>query len=196
VAAPTGWVSPTEALERLRAGQARFASGQPRAPQSDHLARLREVAPLQKPFAAVLGCADSRVPVEIIYDQGFGDLFVVRVAGSLATAVEIASLEYSTGVLGASAIVVLGHTSCGAVTAALAGGEVPGQISTLFHHITPALQDPAMSIDDAVRANVAYQARKLRQGSTVISQLIDAGRLALAGGVFDLGTGEVRSIEL
>lgn len=193
VAAPA--VTPDAALDRLRVGQARFAAGQPQSPARD-LARLREVAPGQKPFAAVLGCADSRVPVEILYDQGFGDIFVVRVAGNLATAVEIASLEFGTEILGASALVVLGHSDCGAVKAALAGAEVPGQISTLFQHIAPALNRKTMSLDDAVKANVVYQARKLRKGSPVIARLIAEHKLALVGGVFDFATGTIKPIEL
>jgi carbonic anhydrase len=194
-AAAAADLTPEAALERLRTGQARFAAGQPQAPQRD-LVRLREVAEKQKPFAAVLGCADSRVPVEILYDQGFGDLFVVRVAGNIATAVEIASLEYGTRILGASALVVLGHSDCGAVKAALAGGEVPGQISTLYQHIAPALQRKTMSVDDAVKANVAYQARKLRKGSPVIARLIAEQKLALVGGVFDLASGAINPIAL
>src|SRR5215475_11366420 len=131
--------TPTEALNRLKAGNARFAAGQPLAPQRD-LAHLRATAPRQTPFGAVLACADSRVPVEILYDQGFGDLFVVRVAGNVATSVEIASLEYGTRILGAKVLVVLGHSNCGAVKAALEGVKVPGQISTLYQHIAPGFE--------------------------------------------------------
>jgi carbonic anhydrase len=187
--------SPAEALERLRNGNARFAAGQPINPQQD-LARLREVAPQQRPFAALLGCADSRVPIELVYDQGFGDVFVVRVAGNVATSVEIASLEYGTRVLGATALVVLGHSNCGAVKAALQGGEVPGQISTLYQHIAPALDRKKMDLDAAIVANVRYQARKLKKGSTVLSRLLVDGKLALVGAVFELETGKVRTVEL
>jgi carbonic anhydrase len=187
--------TPAQALERLQAGNARFASGQVLAPQRD-LERLRVIAPKQTPFAAVLGCADSRVPVEILYDQGFGDLFVVRVAGNVATSVEIASLEYGTRILGARALIVLGHSNCGAVSAALAGGDVPGQISTLYQHIAPALNRKTMDLDTAIAANVTYQARKLKKGSTVIAQLLNDGKLALVAGVFELETGKVRSVEV
>jgi carbonic anhydrase len=187
--------TPAEALARLRAGQARFAAGQTTQPRRD-LERLRQVAPKQTPFAAVLACADSRVPVEILYDQGFGDLFVVRVAGNVASAVAIASLEYSAHALGAKAIVVLGHGDCGAVRAALAGGEVPGQISVLYQHIAPALDRTRMDLAAATAANVRYQARKLRKGSTVLGPKLAAGQLALVGGVFDLTTGAVTAVEL
>jgi carbonic anhydrase len=131
-----------------------------------------------------------------VYDQGFGDIFVVRVAGNIATSVEIASLEYGTRVLGASALIVLGHSNCGAVKAALEGGEVPGQISTLYQHIAPALDRKKMSLDEAIVANVRYQARKLRKGSTVIARLLKEQKLALVGGVFDLTTGTVKAVEL
>ena len=191
-ASPT---TPAATLDRLREGNARFAAGQPINPQRD-LARLREVAPEQKPFAALLGCADSRVPVELVYDQGFGDIFVVRVAGNIATSVEIASLEYGTRILGATALIVLGHSNCGAVKAALQGGEVPGQISTLYSHIAPALDRKKMDLDTAIVANVRYQMRKLRKGSTVIAKLIADGKLALVGGVFDLATGTVKPVEV
>jgi carbonic anhydrase len=187
--------TPAEALERLREGNARFAAGQPINPQRD-LARLRELAPQQRPFAALLGCADSRVPVELVYDQGFGDIFVVRVAGNVATSVEIASLEYGTRILGASALIVLGHSNCGAVKAALQGGEVPGQISTLYSHIAPALKRKTMDLDTAIVANVRYQMRKLRKGSTVIAKLLADGKLALVGGVFDLATASVKPVEV
>ncbi len=192
---PGGRPSPPDALERLRTGNQRFAAGQSVAPQRD-LTRLREVAPGQTPFAAVLGCADSRVPVEILYDQGFGDLFVVRVAGNIASAIEIASLEYGARVLGSAAIVVLGHSNCGAVKAALHGGKVPGQISTLYQHIAPTLNRKTMTLDEAIVANVRYQALKLRKGSTVLPRLIEDGTLALAAGVFDLETGAVRPVAL
>jgi len=187
--------TPAAALERLRTGNQRFAAGQPINPQRD-LARLREVAPGQTPFAALLGCADSRVPIELVFDQGFGDIFVVRVAGNIATSVEIASLEYGTRVLGASALIVLGHSNCGAVKAALQGGEVPGQISTLYQHIAPALNRKTMDLDTAIVANVRYQARKLKKGSTVIARLLAEGKLTMAGGVFDLATGTVKPVEL
>ena len=187
--------TPAEAASRLRDGNARFASGQPLAPQRD-LAHLRATAPQQTPFGAVLACADSRVPVEILYDQGFGDLFVVRVAGNVATSVEIASLEYGTRILGAAVLVVLGHSNCGAVKAALQGGKVPGQISTLYQHIAPALDRGKMDLDAAVVTNVRYQARKLRKGSTVLPDLIAQGKLELVGGVFDLESGTVKAVEV
>jgi carbonic anhydrase len=186
--------TPAAALARLAEGNARFRAGKPRGMHRD-MARLREIAPKQTPFAAFLGCADSRVPIELAYDQGFGDLFTVRVAGNIATAVEIASLEFGTEVLGCEAIVVLGHSGCGAVQAALAGGEVPGQISTLYQHIVPAFDRPGMPLAEAIVANVRFQARKLRT-SPVIAKLAADGRVVIAGGVFDIATGRVDPVDV
>lgn len=185
--------TPAEALARLRDGNARFIAGKPIAPNRD-LAQLRALEPKQTPFAAVLGCADSRVPVEIVYDQGFGDLFVVRVAGNVATAVEIASLEYGAAVLDVEVIKVLGHTNCGAVKAALDGGAVPGQISTLFQHIVPALDRKTMDLDAAIVANVQYQVRKLREASPLLAKRVADGQLVIEGGVLDFATGTVRPV--
>ncbi|MGH7788959.1 MAG: carbonic anhydrase, partial [Candidatus Binatia bacterium] len=175
-------------------GNRRFATETTVAPQRD-LARLRAVADTQTPFAAVLACADSRVPVEILYDQGFGDLFVVRVAGNIASAVEIASLEFGCEVLGARSVTVLGHSNCGAVKAALAGGEVPGQISTLYQHIAPALERKKMDLAAAAIANVRYQMRRLRKGSPLLARLVRENRLMITGGVFDFDTGRVVPID-
>jgi len=192
---PAEPITPAQALDRLRLGNGRFAAGQAEAPQRD-LARLRETAPSQAPFAAVLGCADSRVPVELIYDQGFGDIFVVRVAGNVAASAEIASLEYATQVLGGAVLVVLGHSNCGAVKAALQGADVPGQISTLYHLIAPALKRKTMTLDEAIVANVRYQARKLAKGSTVLGRRMSEHKLQMVGGVFDLQSGTVKPVEL
>jgi len=187
--------TPAQALELLREGNARFVAGKTIEPDRS-LATLRSLAPQQAPWAALLGCADSRVPIEILYDQGFGDLFVVRVAGNIATSVEIASLEFGALVLGAKLINVLGHTNCGAVKAALAGGEVPGQISTLYQHIMPALEHHKMDLDAAIVANVRFQARQLRRASPVLGRLVTDGKLAIVGGVFDLESGVVKPVEV
>ena len=113
----------------------------------------------QEPFAAVLSCADSRVPVELVFDQSIGHLFVVRVAGNVATPDTIASLEYSAAVLGVKAILALGHTNCGAVKATMAGKAVPGQISTLYQYIHPAIAGAKGDLTTASRQNATLQAR-------------------------------------
>lgn len=188
-------MSPREALHFLEAGNARFVAGRSAAPHRD-IERLREVAPRQMPFAAFLGCADSRVPIEIVFDQGFGDLFVTRIAGNVAATENIASLEFATQVLGAKVLYVLGHTSCGAVTAAAKAEPVPGQISALFQHIRPAVRAAKGDVAAAIRENVRLQAQTLVEASTVISALVSAGNVLVAGGIFDLQTGKVEAVEI
>jgi carbonic anhydrase len=131
--------TPAEALQVLIEGNRRFADGKSMASHRD-IGRVRQVAKEQEPFAAFLGCADSRVPIEIVFDQGFGDLFVTRIAGNVASSENIGSLEFGTHILGAKVLYVLGHTECGAVTATMKGTDVPGQISGLFQHIRPAVK--------------------------------------------------------
>lgn len=187
-------LSPKEALDLLYAGNKRFADGKPQAPHRD-LARLKEVAPLQKPFAAFLGCADSRVPIEIVFDQGFGDLFVTRIAGNVSTPEITGSLEFGAVALGAKVLFVLGHTNCGAVTAAVKADDVPGQISSLFYHIRPAVRVAKGDVAAAVKENVRNQIDVLREASPVISRLVKQGKLVVSGGVYDLSTGTVSPVE-
>jgi carbonic anhydrase len=185
--------TPVDALDRLLAGNVRFARGTPEAPHRD-LQRLREIEAKQTPFAAVLGCADSRVPVEILFDQGFGDIFPVRVAGNVVTPEVIASLEFGTAVLGAEVLLVLGHTKCGAVKATVDGASVPGQISSLFYHIQPAVDAAKGDLGAAVVENVRRQAELLRRSSPVLTALVRERKLRIEGGVFDLATGVVTLI--
>lgn len=186
--------SPAQAVELLYAGNERFCAGKPRAPHRD-LVRLKEVAPAQKPYAAFLGCADSRVPIEIVFDQGFGDLFVTRIAGNVTTPEITGSLEFGALVLGAKVLFVLGHTNCGAVTAAVKADDVPGQISSLFYHIRPAVRAAKGDVAAAVKENVRNQMDVLREASPVIARLVRQGRLVVAGGVYDLATGKVTPVE-
>ncbi len=188
-------LTPAEALSFLMDGNKRFAAGQPLAPHRDR-DRRQEVAPAQEPFAAFIGCADSRVPIEIVFDQGFGDLFVTRIAGNVTTPECIGSLEFGTEVLGAKVLFVLGHTNCGAVAAALKGAPVPGQISALFQHLRPAVKASNGDIATAVRENVRIQAQTLAEASPVIAELIRKGQLLVAGGVYDLHTGLVEPVDL
>lgn len=197
VSAPgtTGQVlTPADALTRLREGNARVVAGRTTGPNRS-LDRVAAVAPSQAPFAAVLGCADSRVPPELLFDQGYGDLFVVRVAGNVATPEELASLEFGVAALGASLIVVLGHSDCGAVKAAMAPDVPPGQISTLFQHITPALPVGEQDVMTGVEANARHQAEVVRRGSPLLAQAIAEGRLGLAAAVYDLADARVRILD-
>src|SRR6516225_3526439 len=146
-------LTPDAALAELVAGNKRFAGGKGIAHQHD-LAILRErTVEKQEPFAAVLACADSRVPVELIFDQSIGEIFVTRVAGNLVTPEIIASLEYAVAVLGVKVILVMGHSGCGAVKATIQGKEVPGQISTLFPHIQPGVEQGGTDLVAATKAN-------------------------------------------
>lgn len=187
--------TPEEALRALREGNARFVAGRVTEPNRN-LARVREVAPKQAPFAAVLGCADSRVPVELVFDQGFGDVFVCRAAGNVVTPEIIASLEFGTLVLGSKVLVVLGHSSCGAVAATIAGEPVPGQISTLYQRIQPAVDAvPSRQLEPVAAENVRMQVRLLRRSSPVVAGLIKEGKLQVVGGMYDLKTGAVTFME-
>lgn len=182
---------PEAALRRLVEGNARFASGA--GTEADRsLARVRSLSAGQDPFAAILTCADSRVPPELIFDQGFGDLFTVRVAGNVAGTEELASLEYAAGVLGSAAIVVLGHSACGAVAAAVDGGPVPGQISALYAHLAPAVAEADGDVETAVEANVRHQAKVVAYASPVVREAVAQGKLAVVGAVYDLDSGRVR----
>lgn len=186
-------MTPEQALQALMKGNQRFVSGKLENPRRN-MARLTEVAKSQNPFAAILGCADSRVPSEIIFDQGFGDLFICRIAGNVATPEEIGSLEFGTLVLGAKVIMVMGHERCGAVDATIKGAQVPGQIASLLDAIRPAIKDSESQtgdrLENAIKANALYQVEQLKK-SPVISELIQNKKLTVVGGYYDLDTGRV-----
>ncbi|AFZ14536.1 carbonic anhydrase [Crinalium epipsammum PCC 9333] len=186
-------LTPDEALERLMEGNQRFISGKSNRPHQT-LKDLQSVSASQKPFAAILSCADSRVPSEILFDRGFGDLFICRVAGNVATPEEIGSLEFGTLVLGAKVLLVMGHKNCGAVDATIKGAQVPGQIASLLDAIKPALAklDPkkAAQLEAGIKANVVYQVAKLQE-SPVISKLVNDGQLKIVGAYFDFDSGKI-----
>jgi carbonic anhydrase len=189
-------LTPDQALQKLVDGNNRFVERRRLHPNQTP-ERLVEVAEGQRPFAAILGCADSRVPTEVIFDQGLGDIFVVRVAGNIATTEEVASQEFGTLVLGAKVLMVLGHAGCGAVKAAITGGEFPGLIGSLVQAISPAVDASAGQsgdrLENAIKANVLLQMRRL-QVSPVISKLVEENKLTLVGGYYDLNTGKVSLI--
>ena len=191
-------ITPQAALQLLTDGNQRFVSNTRQHPNQS-MARVTEVAPSQAPFAAILGCADSRVPAEYVFDRGFGDLFVCRVAGNVATPEEKGSLEFGTLVLGAKVLMVVGHERCGAVKAAIEGGELPGQIGSLTKAIKPAVEStknkPGDKLENACKANIILQAKRLKE-SPVISQLIQEGKLLLCGGYYDLETGAVEVLSV
>jgi carbonic anhydrase len=190
-------VSANEAIKRLLDGNQRFITQKRQYPDQS-LQRLRLVAKAQYPFAAILGCADSRVPTEIVFDQGLGDLFVVRVAGNVASDMAIGSLEYSTVVLGSQLIVVLGHKRCGAVAEAIKNEPLPGRIGFVVESIKPALTNVKLKTgnysDDAVIANIQYQAEKLAKSSIILAKLLCEGKLKIVGACYDIDTGKVNII--
>jgi carbonic anhydrase len=184
------------AIEKLMAGNKRFATQKTQQPNRGSF-RLREVANGQNPFAAILGCADSRVPAEIVFDQGLGDLFVVRVAGNIATPEEIGSLEYGTLVLGAKVVLVLGHQKCGAVKATIENKPVPGKIGSVLAQIRPAVLSSKGKLGDSLKnatvANIKNQIATLKT-SPVLADLIKTGKLKIVGGYYDLDTGVVTTV--
>ncbi|MBN3877397.1 MULTISPECIES: carbonic anhydrase [unclassified Nostoc] len=190
-------ISPNEAIRRLLDGNQRFINQKRQYPDQS-LEHLRLVAKAQYPFAAILGCADSRVPAEIVFDQGLGDLFVVRVAGNVVSDTVIGSLEYSTAVLGSQLIMVLGHRRCGAVAEAIKNEPLPGRIGLIIEGIKPSVERVKFrtgdNMQDAVIANIQYQTEKLQESSTILAKLLGEGKLKIVGACYDIDTGKVNII--
>jgi carbonic anhydrase len=184
-------LTPDEALRELLAGNQRFDANQLTSIEHDLIILKEHTVDKQEPFAAVLACADSRVPVELIFDQTIGHIFVTRVAGNIVTPEIIASLEYGVAVLGVKVLVVLGHGGCGAVKAAMKADAVPGQISALYPCLRQAVEQSGGSLDKAIEANAKIQAELLRTSSTVIRDAFKGGKLKVEAGVYDLATGKV-----
>jgi len=183
-------LTPDEALQELLTGNQRFSSKQMTSFAHDLSILKENTLSKQEPFAAVLGCADSRIPVELVFDQTIGHIFVARVAGNIVTAEIIASLEYAVAVLGVRALLVLGHSNCGAVKAAMKADGVPGQISALYAHLRQAVDQSGGDLDGAIKANAKIQAQLLRTSSTVIRDAL-AGKLRVDAATYDLATGKV-----
>jgi len=186
--------SAAEVLAELKAGNEHHATKHYQHPHQT-AARQRELTTTQHPHATILSCADSRVASEIVFDQGLGDLFDVRVAGNIAGDAEIASIEYAADHLGVPVLVVLGHQRCGAVTAATEPGEAPGHLPVLIAAIRPAVEQargmPGDTIDNAVRINVENVVRQLTGSQPVLAGLTAAGRLQVVGAVYSLDTGKI-----
>jgi carbonic anhydrase len=189
-------LSPDAALQKLMEGNQRFVQHQPQYPDQSAL-RLQEVAQAQHPFATILSCADSRVPAEIVFDQGIGDIFDVRIAGNIATHEAIGSIEYAVVLLGSPLLMVMGHERCGAVTAAVQKESLLGDISTFVKAIKPAVKkvkdQPGDAVENAVVANVQYQIERLKR-SQLLTEQVRSGKLKIVGGRYDLDTGIVTII--
>jgi carbonic anhydrase len=188
-------LTPDAALQQLIDGNRRFAGGRLTSLDEDLDILKAKTVEKQEPFAAVLSCADSRVPVELVFDQSIGHLFVARVAGNIATSAIIASLEYGVAVLGTSAILVLGHANCGAVKASIEAKAVPGQISALYPYIRPAVDQAGANLEAAIKANAKIQAGLLRQSSPVLAEHIKQNRLKIVAGYYDLASGNVSLLD-
>jgi len=188
-------LSPEAALQQLIDGNRRFAEGRLTSFSEDLDILKAKTVDKQEPFAAVLSCADSRVPVELIFDQSIGHVFVTRVAGNIATTPIIASLEYGVAVLGTKAIMVLGHANCGAVKASIEAKAVPGQISALYAYIRPAVDQAGPDLEAAIKANAKIQAGLLRQSSPVLAGHIKENQLKIVAGYYDLSSGKVTLLD-
>ena len=184
-------LTPDAALQQLLDGNKRFVDKRLTSFDEDLAILKQNTVDKQEPFAAVLSCADSRVPVELVFDQSIGHLFVVRVAGNIATSELIASLEYGAAVLGTKVIMVMGHGSCGAVKAAIEGKAVPGQISQLFAPLRPAVEAAGNSLEAAIKANAQIQAKVLATASPLLGGMIKDGKLKVVASYYDLGRGTV-----
>ncbi|MFY9935770.1 MAG: carbonic anhydrase [Silvibacterium sp.] len=186
--------TPDQALKELLDGNQRYIAGRFTSFDEDKQILRDRTVEKQQPFAALLSCADSRVPIEIIFDQSIGELFVTRVAGNIVTPEIIASLEYGAAVLGTKVIMVLGHSGCGAVKAAIAGKEVPGQISALFPPLRPAVDQAGPDLAATTKKNASIQATLLSEASTVLSPMVKEGKLKIVGAYYDLATGKVTQV--
>jgi carbonic anhydrase len=197
---PQNVLSPKEALERLMEGNDRYVEG--KMNPHDYISERPALALGQNPFAGILGCADSRVGPEYAFDVGRGDVFVCRVAGNFADDYSVASFEYAVAVLGTPLIVVLGHSKCGAVDAAVKavkdGKEFPGHIPLLIDAIRPAVkaaQDQAGDLlDNAIKQNVIQNVERLKTASPILSDAVQGGKLNVAGGIYSLDSGRVTLI--
>jgi carbonic anhydrase len=187
--------TPEKALKELLAGNQRFVDIKLTSFDLDLAILRNHTSEFQQPFAAVLACADSRVPVELIFDQTIGHIFVNRVAGNIVTSEIIASLEYGVEKLKAKVILVMGHGSCGAVEATIAHANVPGQISALYPHIQPAVDLAGKDPDQVSKVNARIQAALLRGSSTVISSLVATGKLMVRPAFYNLGSGVVSLLD-
>ena len=198
-------ISARESLERLRDGNRRFVSNTPtKGPLTDH-ARRSQLVTGQEPFAIILGCSDSRVPAELVFDQGLGDLFVIRVAGNIVARSQVGSVEFAADRFGTRLVVVLGHSGCGAVDATLEelgrpSGSASANLASIVDRIRPAVaplldtklaKDPEALAREAVRANIRASVAQLRHGSDILERLITDEGLVIVGAEYSLETGVV-----
>lgn len=187
-------LSGEQALKELLSGNERYVTSQPIHPHQT-AERRSELARGQHPFAVILGCADSRLSPEIIFDQGLGDLFVVRVAGNIVDDAILGSIEYAVEHLHVPLLVILGHSKCGAVAATVAGGKLEGHLPSLVQAIQPAVErardQEGDLLDNAVRANAKMMAAQLNVSEPVLAKFVKAGTLKVAAAYYDLASGQI-----
>ncbi|MFP5221761.1 MAG: carbonic anhydrase [Acidobacteriota bacterium] len=197
---PKPSMTPELALERLQRGNERFVTSKTIHPNTDPLRRSLTAKEGQKPFATILGCADSRVPLELVFDAGVGDLFVVRVAGNVTYFDQAGTIEYGADHLGSNLLVVLGHTKCGAVNAVIAGGEAHGNIPALVANIVPPVtkvkaENPGLTGDalanKAIEANTWQSIEDLFKQSPMIRDMAKSKSVKVVGAIYDVETGKV-----
>ncbi len=194
-------ISPTDALQRLRDGNRRFVAGERGDTSSLSEARRAELVGGQNPFAAIVACSDSRVPVELLFDQGLGDLFVIRVAGNIVAPSQIGSVEFAAAKLGTRLVVVLGHSNCGAVDATLqeiasAGATASPNLRAIVDSIRPALEplvarQSDVDLAEAVAANVRQSVVRLRESSDILQGMANTGDILIVGAEYSIESGEV-----
>lgn len=200
-------ISAQQALERLRQGNHRFITGKLDNGKSRSPARRAALAAGQAPFAAILGCSDSRVPLELLFDQGLGDLFVMRVAGNIVTPSELGSIEFAVAKFDTPLVVVLGHTNCGAVTGAVEQqfDGMPAALRSIVEQVRPAVDHvlahggedaEASLVNNAVRANVRHSVAQLRRESELLQARLEAGQLQIVGAKYRLDSGEVEFFDV
>src|SRR5438034_2902086 len=192
-------VAPAEAISKLKEGNGRYTGGNLQHP-GQTAERRTELANTQHPFATIVSCSDSRVPPEIVFDQGLGDLFIVRVAGNVINDEGLGSIEYSVDHLGTRLILVLGHQSCGAVKAAretiAAKGKAPGHIESLVRAIQPAVEATAKDdLDATIKANIKHVVQALRSSTPILKAKVDSGKIQVIGGYYSLDTGAVTFLD-
>jgi len=198
-------ISATDAIERLRDGNRRFVSGESTMEESVRQTRRADLVAGQNPFAIVLACSDSRAPVEFVFDQGLGDLFVIRVAGNVVAPSQVGSVEYAATELGTRLVVVLGHSNCGAVDAALKElrreqAHRSPNLRAIVDRIRPAVEplleeNEDVSLQDAVIANVIRSVERLHHGSSILEDLVKSGDLLIVGAEYSMESGVVTFLD-
>jgi carbonic anhydrase len=202
-------LTPSGALLQLKQGNQRFMAGTPREDSTLHAVRRTALLEAQKPFAAILGCSDSRVPAELVFDQGLGDLFVIRVAGNIVAPSQLGSIEFAVQQFNIGLVIVMGHSRCGAIEATLNNirsqeRAATSNIASIIARIRPAIEplakalsqeDPLLLQQAAVLANIQASVNQVRRGTSMIEELIISEQLVVAGASYDLASGEVMFLD-